>query len=627
MCRKRAPSGEKYMNEPQNVKFKPGKILDGKWIIIELIGKGAMGEVYRAHQTNLKRDVAIKIISDDVMSEIADDPEELDIAFGRFQREVQTMAQVRHINVLTIYDYGEIKESDGTGESRTAYIVMEFIPGNSLRFTLSEDGLDDVPELYGEWVRDYFMPLLDGVEILHINKIIHRDLKPENIFLDGDIPKIADFGLARSQQIKAVTCSIEMLGTLAYMSPEQCADFKYAGYTTDIYALGKILFEAVNGTLTKKAVPFTSVCINNPQTDFLKEMSKIIKRATAEKPSDRYQTVQELRTDLQRSLLRFSGEYNGEPADAHTKNHISKMVSDKQIKIFAIGIIIVIALIVAADFYDYFYMTDSTPGLDETVYTETSEKPDYRHIVVAEGNSVLAETILGKDGSRLILTGDVQSTTEEKFLFYMDNRKITNFLFLEFLHNVKEEITVKNGIVRHGGKIVIYIGDGSAAEDNIIFEHDSFHLKNQDDGSKPVSRVTYHGAQMYAIQYGKELLTDKEWQYGYRYHLANLAQKKTVEPEIERKDDFNMMMHNTSFAPERPNDQIVLDNMGQTFKEWVSLIPSAEGDAPVSSKDATPISGVMDSSRVDQGGQPLIRFPWEGFDDVGFRTKIPVVKK
>ncbi len=201
------------MKKSQNATFEPGKVLDHKWIIIELIGKGAMGEVYRAHQTNLKRDVAIKIISDDVMGEIDDDPDEMDVAFGRFHREVQTMAQVRHPNILTIFDYGEIEEITGSETSRIAYIVMEYIPGDSLRFTLSEDGLDDIPDVYGKWIRDYFMPIMDGVEILHNHKIVHRDLKPENVFMDGVIPKIADSGLARSVHMKAVTTSIEMLGS------------------------------------------------------------------------------------------------------------------------------------------------------------------------------------------------------------------------------------------------------------------------------------------------------------------------------------------------------------------------------------------------------------------------------
>ncbi len=615
------------MVETKSAKFMPGKVLDDKWIIIELIGKGAMGEVYRAHQTNLKRDVAIKIISEDVMSEIADDPEELDIAFGRFQREVQTMAQVRHTNVLTIYDYGEIIEGKGSDESRIAYIVMEFIPGDSLRFTLSEDGLDDVPELYGEWIRDYFMPVLDGVEMLHNNKIIHRDLKPENIFLDGDVPKIADFGLARSQQMKAVTCSIEMLGTLAYMSPEQCADFKYAGYTTDIYALGKILFEAVNGTLTKKEIPFTAVRIENPQTNFLREMNAIIEKSTAEKPRDRYQTVQELRSDLKRTLARFSGDKNGKQVAGITTNHTNKMVTDRQIKIFAIGVIIVIALVIAIDFYDLFYKAAPVTGLNEETYIVSNEVAGNQHIITYDNNGTLANTILGRDGNRLILTGTVEGTTEKNPLFYMDNRKITNFLFLEFLHNAEEKISVKNGIVRYDGKIIIYIGDGSATEDNIIFDHNTFHLKNQDDGSKPVLRVTYHGAQVYAKQYGKELLTDKEWQFGYQYHLENSTGKESASPDTETQTNSFMQMHNTATVTKGKDSQGVLDNMGQTFKEWVRITKPVVSDEKSSPGTETPMSGVIAASTVYEGEQALLRFPWEGFNDVGFRTKISVIRK
>jgi len=612
------------MGDSHNTTFMPGKVLDNKWIIIERIGKGAMGEVYRAHQTNLKRDVAIKIISEDVMSEIAGDPDELDIAFGRFQREVQTMAQVRHTNILTIYDYGEVVEQDGDEESHIAYIVMEFIPGNSLRFSLTEDGLDDEPELYRQWVRDYFMPLIDGVEVLHNNKIVHRDLKPENIFLDGDTPKIADFGLARSQHMKAVTCSIEMLGTLAYMSPEQCADFKYADYPTDIYALGKILYEAVNGTLTKNAVPFTSVCIEKPQTAFLKDMSSIIEKATAEKPENRYQTVHELRSDLQLALAGADENEKSILSKNDAKVHSRKIITDRQIKLFGLAVVVVIVLVIAVDIYDFFYKTESAVSVDEKAYLVKNENSVEKHIFTVKKDGELAGTIHGKDGSILLLTGDIQDTKEGRFLFYMDDRKITNFLFLEFLHSVEGMVVVKNGIVRHDGKIVIYIGDGSAPEDSIIFEHDTFHLKNQDLGNKPVLRVTYHGAEMYARQYGKELLTDKEWLFGYRYHLVNSLLAEAVKPESWDQGESNMMMFNSD-----PTVKTVLDGMGQPLKEWVRMTGSVEveGGKKVDSATDRPVSGVMDAIRANEGGRPIMRFPWEGFEDVGFRTKIPVIRQ
>ena len=613
------------MEKLQNATFEPGKVLDNKWIIIELIGKGAMGEVYRAHQTNLKRDVAIKIISKDVLSEIEDDPDEIEVAFGRFQREVQTMAQVRHPNILTIFDYGEIGEKTGADTSKIAYIVMEYIPGDSLRFTLSEDGLDDIPDVYGKWIKDSFMPVLDGVEILHNNKIIHRDLKPENVFMDGAVPKIADFGLARSVQMKAVTTSIEMLGTLAYMSPEQCSDFKTADYTTDIYALGKILFEAVHGTLTEKVVPFTSVAIDTPQTAFLEEMSLIIQKATAENPGERYQTIQEMRGDLKKALLMTESEHNQKPAIQAIEGRSRKFIGTHNTWVLA-GVVIAILSVVLMGIYHLFVRQDSLAELDDSPYAEHAdllvEKP-----IIASGKEKLLQNIIGVDGSRMSLIGTVENSDESP-LFYMDDQKITNFLFVEFLNVLSEDVSVKEGIVRHGETIIIYIGSGFAEEDAIVFKHGKFHLKDQRDGSKPVVRVTYHGAHMFAANYGKDLLTDKEWDYAYHYHLENIEKVDSGEAEVNDNVSSNMM-HSTT-APqivESTYPDSVLGTMGRDLKEWVRITSGVkkgqDAPPPVEVYD----SGVLDATIVSEGAQPLKRFPWEGFSDVGFRTKISVVRK
>ena len=229
------------MNTRSKNLFKTGYVLNEKWVIIEFIGKGAMGEVYRAHQLNLKRDVAIKVISPEMLSSFDDDPEEIKIAFQRFQREVQSMARTRHANIVQIYDYGTeaiIKEGNGFP---VEYIVMEYVPGATLRHTMSEEGFFPEQDLAQNWLEKYFIPLLDGVEAIHSRDIIHRDLKPENVLMDGDIPKIADFGIARSSLMQPVTQSIEVKGTPAYMSPEHFFDFKNAAQQSDIYSLGKIL--------------------------------------------------------------------------------------------------------------------------------------------------------------------------------------------------------------------------------------------------------------------------------------------------------------------------------------------------------------------------------------------------
>ncbi len=268
------------MNMPEKKLLDTGSVIDDKWILIEPIGKGGMGEVYRAHQLNLNRDVAIKVICSSMLQDVEPDSVEADAALQRFKREVQTMAQVRHPYILQIFDYGT---TSATREGRTAtfdYIAMEYVPGNTFRFTMSEQGFDTETKLLVDWLRRYFMPVLEGVEAIHANGIVHRDLKPENILMDGDTPKIADFGLARSIQICAVSNSWDVKGTWAYMAPEQFEDFRKAGPEADIYSLGKILFEAVSGKMDPKTVPFKAAALQSTETPLLKQLGGIIRKAT-----------------------------------------------------------------------------------------------------------------------------------------------------------------------------------------------------------------------------------------------------------------------------------------------------------------------------------------------------------
>jgi serine/threonine-protein kinase len=173
----------------QTHSWSTGTIIEAKWVLIECIGKGGMGEVYRAHQLNLKRDVAIKLIADQFLEDQEDNPEEMAAAVGRFQREVQAMARVRHPNVLQIFDYGSIPGQHHHHSRPVEYISMEYIPGNTLRFTMSAEGLEDEEGLLVDWLRRYFIPVLNGVEAIHAHGIVHRDLKPENVLLDDETPK------------------------------------------------------------------------------------------------------------------------------------------------------------------------------------------------------------------------------------------------------------------------------------------------------------------------------------------------------------------------------------------------------------------------------------------------------
>ena len=369
--------------------FDTGSVIDNKWVLIERIGKGGMGEVYRAHQLNLRRDVAIKVISEDILQDIEENPEEVANAIQRLQVEVQTMAQVRHPNVLQIYDYGSISVQQQSAAKQVQYIAMEYVPGNTFRYTMSEEGFDDEAEMLAEWLERYFLSVLDGLEAIHANDIVHRDIKPENILMDGDTPKIADFGLARSPKLKAVSNSWDVKGTMPYMAPEQFADFRKAKIPADIYSLGKMLYEAIVGKLDQKTVPFKSVHLEAPDTDFFKTMDGIIRKATDENQQNRYQTISEMRRALQNALklLRKEKQQPQEP-DA----------TPATIRWLWAGIVLVLIAIGAMTIY---HLVDSQNS--ETAHVETTQILDENINRAVFDIENLDSSLIAQDGREMKL--------------------------------------------------------------------------------------------------------------------------------------------------------------------------------------------------------------------------------
>jgi serine/threonine-protein kinase len=149
---------------------------------------------------------------------------------------------------------------------------------------------------------DYFLPMLDGIQAMHEHGIIHRDLKPENVLLDGTTPKIADFGLARSLNLEPMTRSVDMMGSPRYMSPEHFLDFRKADQRADIYSLGKMLFEAVDGKITPETIPFKAATLPTQHNPFFKQLDLIIQHATAEDKEGRLGSVSELRNALVKAI-------------------------------------------------------------------------------------------------------------------------------------------------------------------------------------------------------------------------------------------------------------------------------------------------------------------------------------
>ena len=211
----------------------------GPYEIEELIGRGGMGEVYRASDTRLGRDVAIKVLS----SHLAGDPASL----ARFRREARAVAALSHPNILAVFDVG--------AEGDTQFVVTELLEGETLRAKLAAP-------LPGDETLRIATSIADGLAAAHAKGIIHRDLKPENVFLTtaGGV-KILDFGLASMQQSSNAADSIVqtaaltepglLMGTIGYTSPEQLAA-KPLTPATDVFSFGCVLFEMLQGQMPFK---------------------------------------------------------------------------------------------------------------------------------------------------------------------------------------------------------------------------------------------------------------------------------------------------------------------------------------------------------------------------------------
>ena len=202
----------------------PSKI--GRYEIFGQLGRGGMAVVYRGHDAGFARDVAVKVLPRELLYE-AD-------FRARFEREARMIAALEHPAIVPVYDHGE--------EDGQPYIVMRLMSGGSLSDRL-RSGAMPVHE-----VTRILTALAPALDRAHAKGIIHRDLKPSNILFDEDLnPYLADFGLARMTEASTVMTRTGVMGTPAYMSPEQAMGVKDLDARTDLYALGVIVFHMLTG--------------------------------------------------------------------------------------------------------------------------------------------------------------------------------------------------------------------------------------------------------------------------------------------------------------------------------------------------------------------------------------------
>lgn len=270
--------------------IKIGMVINDRYEIIEKIGTGGMSDVYKALDTKLNRNVAIKVLK----QEFGDNENFV----SKFRVEAQAAAGLMHSNIVNVYDVGE--------EGEIHYIVMELVEGITLKKYIEKKAR----LTYKEAVSIAIQVSL-GIEAAHANHIIHRDIKPQNIIIsrDGKV-KVTDFGIAKAATSNTITSNV--MGSVHYTSPEQ-ARGGYSDEKSDIYSLGISMFEMLTGRVPFNGETTVAIAIKHIQEampscrEYVPEIplcvESIIYKCTEKSPDRRYQNMQEVIKDLKQALL------------------------------------------------------------------------------------------------------------------------------------------------------------------------------------------------------------------------------------------------------------------------------------------------------------------------------------
>ncbi len=266
----------------------PGEIA-GRYRLEGRLGFGGMSTVHLAMDMRLERQVAVKLLAE----HLADDP-----AFvSRFQREAQAAARLVHPNIVQVFDSGRDERTD------QYFIVMEYIEGASCAEILRDDGWVEVHEAL-----KIIEQACEGLNYAHRHGVVHRDVKPGNLLRarEGEV-KLADFGIAKATEQSSITQVGSVLGTAAYLAPEQ-ARGEEAGPSADLYALGVVTYQLISGRLPYEATSLTELALKQqqeepPTLDTLvaavsPELADAVAVALALDPRDRYSTAREMRKGL-----------------------------------------------------------------------------------------------------------------------------------------------------------------------------------------------------------------------------------------------------------------------------------------------------------------------------------------
>ncbi|HEY6804888.1 MAG TPA: protein kinase [Pyrinomonadaceae bacterium] len=298
-----------------------GRVIGGKYKLLARLGSGGMGTVYRARRIHIGDDVAVKVLH----SEYVNEPNTVE----RFRREAQAAAMLRHPSIVSIYDFGEARDND------PAFIIMELVDGQTLRQILETEG-----KLEPHRAVTLLIDVCKGVAVAHRLNIVHRDIKPDNIMIlppdvdDGqERVKVVDFGIAKLKDMvaaKTLTQSGRMIGTVYYMSPEQCAA-EHLDARSDVYSLGAVLYELLSGHPPFTAETASGIIAKHltqappplpAELNVPAEVEAVIVKALAKEASARQADAAALRNELRLAL--------GESPSRRTSENLGILTTKEQ---------------------------------------------------------------------------------------------------------------------------------------------------------------------------------------------------------------------------------------------------------------------------------------------------------
>jgi serine/threonine-protein kinase len=272
----------------ENLSLVVGEIIAGRYELSELVGAGGMSSVFKARDTLLERDVALKILHQHFTAD--------DEYVERFRREARTVAQLSHPNIVTVIDRGE--------DEGRQFIVFELVEGRTLEEILDVEGRLPVRQAL-----EIAIQVARGLAFAHEHGLVHRDVKPQNVILNGDgRAKVTDFGIARSLDVQGVTQSGTVLGTSNYIAPEQASGAPVDA-TTDVYSLGVVLFELLTGEVPFPGESFVAVAMRHVREappnvldlrpDVPPRVAGAVARALEKDPDARFPTMDAFAAELE----------------------------------------------------------------------------------------------------------------------------------------------------------------------------------------------------------------------------------------------------------------------------------------------------------------------------------------